>query len=62
MVSNPIPEESARHILSIYISLNRGPGHILQTNNFHKPFSSDGWQIGDFKTGVAYAIQKGSRR
>ncbi|MBT4220258.1 MAG: hypothetical protein HOL37_06880 [Rhodospirillaceae bacterium] len=59
MVSNPTPEECAHHVLSTFKILNRGAGRILQTNNFHKPFTGDGWQISDFNTGVAYAIQKG---
>jgi len=58
MAKAPSAEDAARYIISVYIAHNLRAGHALRTGNFMSAFDQPGWQPGDFKPGMEYAIEQ----
>ena len=60
MATIPTPEQSAREILSIFVTgANLRAGHSLQRNNFFQVWIDRGLHDDDFKPGMDYAQQQG---
>lgn len=59
MVIKPSPEDSARHILSVYISRGLSAGHGMLHQNFVKAFSPpELWTKDDLAHGMEFAMSK----
>lgn len=52
------PENSARHILGIFLSFNRRAGDVLGSHNFNTGFFETPWRAADFQPGIEYAAQQ----
>jgi len=58
MAQLPTPDETARHILSIFVNhFKRREGDVLQMRNFLAAFSSNGLDTRDLPQGIECAVK-----
>ena len=60
MATIPSPNQTARHILEIFVfRFNCRPGHTLSQNNFYKIWRDKGLHDDDFGPGMGLCCRKG---
>ena len=60
MIKTQTPEESAKHILRLFVGhFHATPGRVIREASLSQVFPSDGWDDTGYEPGRSYALEHG---